>query len=64
MGWYASSSHLTLCIVLVSTMIFLPIILAYTRSVFCIMRGKVKAEHIEGGKDHFSKKGAACAGNF
>ena len=37
---------------LVSTSIFLPIILAYTSWVFHIMRGKVKEEEIEGGKGH------------
>ena len=52
MVWDASSSHLTLFIMLVSTIIFLPIILAYTSWVFHIMRGKVKADEIEGGKGH------------
>ena len=52
MVWDASSSHLTLFIMLVSTIIFLPIILAYTSWVFHIMRGKVKEEEIEGGKGH------------
>ena len=52
MVWDASSSHLTLFIMLVSTIIFLPIILAYTSWVFHIMRGKVQEKEIEGGKTH------------
>ena len=52
MVWDASSSHLTLFIMLVSTSIFLPIILAYTSWVFHIMRGKVQEKEIEGGKTH------------
>ena len=52
MVWDASSSHLTLFIMLVSTIIFLPIILAYTSWVFHIMRGKVQADDIASGKGH------------
>ena len=52
MVWDASSSHLTLFIMLVSTSIFLPIILAYTSWVFHIMRGKVQADDIASGKGH------------
>ena len=52
MVWDASSSHLTLFIMLVSTIIFLPIILAYTSWVFHIMRGKVQADEIASGKGH------------
>ena len=50
--WDSSSSHLTLFIMLVSTAIFLPIILAYTSWVFSVLRGKVDPDVIEGGKDH------------
>ena len=52
MVWDASSSHLTLFIMLVSTIIFLPIILAYTSWVFHIMRGKVSPDEIAQGKGH------------
>ncbi len=45
--WDASSSHLTLTVMLVATVIFLPIILAYTAWVYWVMRGKVSGEHIE-----------------
>ena len=50
--WDASSSHLTLFIMLISTLIFMPIILAYTSWVFSVLRGKVDAEAIENGKEH------------
>ncbi|HEY4665365.1 MAG TPA: cytochrome d ubiquinol oxidase subunit II [Comamonas sp.] len=52
MVWDASSSHLTLFIMLVCTIIFLPIILAYTSWVYHIMRGKVEPKAIEQGKGH------------
>jgi cytochrome d ubiquinol oxidase subunit II len=42
--WDASSSQLTLFIMLVATVIFLPIILAYTSWVYRVMRGKTTAE--------------------
>ncbi|MBN9429143.1 MAG: cytochrome d ubiquinol oxidase subunit II [Burkholderiales bacterium] len=50
--WDSSSSHLTLFIMLVCTLIFMPLILAYTSWVFSVLRGKVDADSIEGGKDH------------
>ena len=52
MVWDASSSHLTLFIMLVCAVIFMPIILAYTSWVFHIMRGKVSPEAISEGKGH------------
>ena len=52
MVWDASSSHLTLFIMLVCTVIFMPIILAYTSWVFHIMRGKVQGDEIAEGKGH------------
>lgn len=39
--WDASSSHLTLFIMLVSCLIFLPIIVAYTSWVYYVLRGKI-----------------------
>ncbi|WP_313345983.1 cytochrome d ubiquinol oxidase subunit II [Stenotrophomonas sp.] len=42
--WDASSSQLTLFIMLVATVIFLPIVLAYTSWVYRVMRGKTTAE--------------------
>ena len=50
--WDSSSSHLTLFIMLVSTLIFMPIILAYTSWVFSVLRGKVDADAIRDGKGH------------
>lgn len=39
--WDASSSHLTLWIMLLATVVFLPIILAYTTWVYRVLKGKV-----------------------
>lgn len=39
--WDSSSSHLTLFIMLIATLIFMPIILAYTAWVYRVLRGKV-----------------------
>lgn len=44
--WDASSSKLTLTIMLVVTAIFLPLIVLYTGWVFRVMRGPVRAEDI------------------
>ena len=44
--WDASSSQLTLSIMLVATLIFLPIILAYTAWVYRVLRGRVTAGEI------------------
>lgn len=48
--WDASSSQLTLFIMLIVTSIFLPIILLYTSWVYRVLRGKVTADYIE--KNH------------
>lgn len=47
MVWDASSSQLTLFIMLVATVIFMPLILAYTAWAFRILRGKVTAGDVE-----------------
>ncbi|MGE7370394.1 cytochrome d ubiquinol oxidase subunit II [Neorhizobium sp. NPDC001467] len=44
--WDASSSHLTLFIMLLATVFFLPLILAYTAWVYRVMRGPVNATSI------------------
>jgi cytochrome d ubiquinol oxidase subunit II len=44
--WDASSSRLTLAIMLAAVVIFLPIVLAYTAWVYRVMRGPVRAEDI------------------
>ncbi len=41
--WDASSSHLTLWIMLLATVVFLPIILAYTTWVYRVLKGKTTA---------------------
>jgi len=50
--WDSSSSHLTLFIMLVCVVIFLPMILAYTSWVYAVMRGKVDPKAIEEGRGH------------
>lgn len=44
--WNASSSHLTLFIMLVVVLIFLPIVLAYTTWAYRVMFGRVGAEEV------------------
>ncbi len=46
--WDATSSQLTLFVMLLATLIFLPIVLAYTGFAFRVMRGAVTAKQIEG----------------
>lgn len=45
--WDASSSHLTLKIMLFATVVFLPIILLYTAWVYRVLRGPVTAAYVE-----------------
>ncbi|MBD9470469.1 cytochrome d ubiquinol oxidase subunit II [Pseudoxanthomonas sp. PXM01] len=45
--WDASSSHMTLFVMLVATCIFLPLILLYTSWVYRVLRGKVSPESME-----------------
>jgi len=47
--WDASSSHLTLFIMLVVTAIFLPLIVAYTAWAYKLLWGKVQEDDITGG---------------
>lgn len=44
--WDASSSRLTLGIMLVATLVFVPIVLAYTSWVYTVLRGRVTAQTI------------------
>ena len=46
--WDASSSQLTLFVMLIATLIFLPIVLVYTGFVFRVLRGPVTAKQIDG----------------
>jgi cytochrome d ubiquinol oxidase subunit II len=50
--WDASSSHLTLFIMLVVTVVFVPIIVAYTAWVYRVLWGKVDAKAISEGSGH------------
>ena len=51
--WNASSSHLTLFIMLVVTLIFLPIVLAYTAWVFKILFGRVTIDDVRTNPDFY-----------
>jgi cytochrome d ubiquinol oxidase subunit II len=46
--WDASSSHLTLKIMLFATVVFLPLVLLYTAWVYRVLRGPVTAAFVEG----------------
>jgi cytochrome d ubiquinol oxidase subunit II len=50
--WDSSSSHLTLFIMLVSTAIFLPLIVLYTSWVYKVLWGKVDEKEIRDGSGH------------
>jgi len=50
--WDATSSQLTLFVMLLATLAFLPIVLVYTGFAFRTMRGPVTAEQIEGNSAH------------
>lgn len=50
--WDASSSHLTLFVMLVVGLIFLPIIMAYTAWVYRVLWGKVTPEDVEDPERH------------
>ncbi len=45
--WDASSSHMTLLVMLVATLIFFPLIVLYTSWVYSVLRGKVTESTIE-----------------
>ena len=45
--WDASSSHGTLALMLVATVIFLPMILAYTAFVYRVLRGRITPGRVE-----------------
>jgi len=50
--WDASSSQLTLLLMLVAVIIFLPIVILYTAWVYRVLRGKVNRETIEKDMQH------------
>ncbi len=45
--WDSSSSHMTLFIMLIASLIFLPLIIIYTSWVYYVLRGKVTDEYIK-----------------
>ncbi len=49
-AWDATSSHLTLAWMFAATLVFLPIVIAYTSWVYRIMRGKVTEKQIQENK--------------
>ena len=49
--WTASSSHLTLFIMLVCTLLFLPIVLIYTVWVYKVLFGRVEVAHLKTNPD-------------
>ena len=51
--WDASSSHITLFVMLIATAIFIPLIIMYTSWVFYILRGKVTAEYVKNTKGSY-----------
>ena len=51
MVWDSSSSQTTLFIMLIATVIFLPIVLAYTAWVYRVLRGKVTEKTITENQD-------------
>jgi cytochrome d ubiquinol oxidase subunit II len=51
--WDASSSQLTLFVMLICTLVFLPIVLLYTGFVYRVMRGTVSGSQIESNTGHF-----------
>jgi cytochrome d ubiquinol oxidase subunit II len=50
--WDSTSSQLTLFVMLLATLVFLPIVVAYTGFAFRIMRGVVTAKQIESNSAH------------
>ena len=44
--WDASSSRTTLGLMLIATIVFLPIVLAYTAWVYSVLRGRVSLDHV------------------
>jgi len=51
--WNASSSHLTLFIMLVVTIIFLPIVLAYTAWVMKVLSGRITLADVRTSPDFY-----------
>jgi cytochrome d ubiquinol oxidase subunit II len=52
-AWDSSSSEATLFIMLLATIVFLPIVLAYTAWVYRVLRGRVEPAHIDVNKQAY-----------
>ena len=50
--WDATSSQMTLFVMLLATLVFLPIVIAYTGFVFRVLKGPVTAKQIEANSAH------------
>jgi cytochrome d ubiquinol oxidase subunit II len=50
--WDATSSQMTLFVMLIATLIFLPIVLAYTGLAFRVLKGAVTAKQVESNSAH------------
>jgi cytochrome d ubiquinol oxidase subunit II len=51
--WNASSSHMTLWIMLLAVIIFLPLVLLYTAWVFKVLFGRVTTEEVRASADYY-----------
>ena len=51
--WNASSSHLTLFIMLLVTLVFLPIVLLYTAWVYKVLFGRVTTQDVRTNPDFY-----------
>ncbi|MDY6828772.1 MAG: cytochrome d ubiquinol oxidase subunit II [Pseudomonadota bacterium] len=51
--WDASSSRLTLEVMLIAVAVFMPVVLLYTAWVFRVLRGKVSLEALKGHDSHY-----------
>ena len=51
--WDSSSSQTTLFIMLLATIVFLPVVLAYTAYALRVMRGKVRIAEVAGREGHY-----------
>jgi cytochrome d ubiquinol oxidase subunit II len=51
--WNASSSHMTLWVMLLATIIFLPLVLLYTAWVYRVLFGRVTTEDVRSSADYY-----------
>jgi cytochrome d ubiquinol oxidase subunit II len=51
--WDASSSQKTLLLMLCATIVFLPIVLAYTAWVFRVLKGRITLDNLQGHEDPY-----------